>query len=118
MISRTKRGVSTAVAAFAAAAAFSMVGPVGTAFAIDRVECTPGENFLKIWSHSPTNRADSVACYANGGKTSFEGWWVDRISTGNNAVILYDANGDQVKYEPGTVQDVNPAAKITDIEIV
>ncbi|WP_243793042.1 beta/gamma crystallin domain-containing protein [Saccharopolyspora gloriosae] len=119
MLSKTKKGASTAVAALAAAAAFSMVGPAGTAFAIDKVECTPGENFLKIWSHSPTlPPQDSVDCYANGGKTEFGGWWVDRISTGNNAVILYDNNGDQTRYEPGTVKDIDPEAKINAIEIV
>ncbi|MFD8755954.1 beta/gamma crystallin domain-containing protein [Kitasatospora sp. NPDC059577] len=95
MISKTKKIVSTVTAAFAAAAAFTVAVPSGNAFAIDHIECRGGENFLKIWSHN--GGSQSVDCYANAGRTSFGDWWVDRISTGNNDLIYYDANGDSVK---------------------
>lgn len=35
---------------------------------------------------------------ANGlAETNFGNWWVDRISTGTNDLIYYDANGDSVR---------------------
>ena len=95
MIAKTKRAARSVAVAFAVAAAFSLTVPTGTAVAIDHVPCKGGENFLKIWSHSGGRQ--SVDCYANRGKTSFGGWWVDKISTGNNDLIYYDANGDSVK---------------------
>lgn len=97
MISRTKKAARSVAVAFAAAAAFTMTVPIGNAFAIDHVACRAGENFLKIWSHSGGRQ--SVDCYANRGRISFGGWWVDKISTGNNDLIYYDANGDSVKID-------------------
>ena len=97
MISNSKKAVRSLAVAFAAAATLTLGVPSGDAFAIDHVECVGGENFLKIWSHS--GGRESVDCYANGGRTDFGGWWVDRISTGNNDLIYYDANGDSVKIE-------------------
>ncbi|MEE1770150.1 beta/gamma crystallin domain-containing protein [Streptomyces sp. JV185] len=97
MISKSKRVMRSMAVAFATAAALTISMPSGNAFAIDHVQCVGGEDFLKIWSHF--DGRDSVDCYANGGKTDFGGWWVDRISTGNNDLIYYDANGDSVKIE-------------------
>ncbi|KIF74937.1 oxidoreductase [Streptomyces sp. 150FB] len=95
MISKTKRAVRSVAVAFAAAATFTMIVPTSSAYAIDHVECRGGENFLKIWSHNGGKQ--SVDCYANRGRTNFGGWWVDKISTGNNDLIYFDANGDSVK---------------------
>lgn len=97
MFSRTKKVARIAAPAAAVAALFTMIMPAGNAFAIDHVQCVGGENFLKIWSH--LDGRDSVDCYANAGRTDFGGWWVDRISTGNNDLIYYDHNGDSVKIE-------------------
>ncbi|MGW5095388.1 beta/gamma crystallin domain-containing protein [Streptomyces nodosus] len=97
MISKGKRTVGSLAMALSAAAAFTVAVPSSTAFAIDHIQCVGGENYLKIWSH--LNGRQSVDCYANAGKTDFGGWWVDRISTGNNDLIYYDANGDSVKIE-------------------
>lgn len=97
MISKSVKTMRSLAVALTAAAAFTVVMPGGAAFAIDHVQCVGGENFLKIWSH--LNGRESVDCYANSGKTDFGGWWVDRISTGNNDLIYYDANGDSVKIE-------------------
>ncbi|MEW2492472.1 beta/gamma crystallin domain-containing protein [Streptomyces nodosus] len=97
MISKGKRTVGSLAMALSAAAAFTVAVPSGTAFAINHIQCVGGENYLKIWSH--LNGRQSVDCYANAGKTDFGGWWVDRISTGNNDLIYYDANGDSVKIE-------------------
>ncbi|MEV7215190.1 beta/gamma crystallin domain-containing protein [Kitasatospora cineracea] len=97
MFSRTKRAAWSAALAFAAAAAFTVTVPSADAYAIDHVECVGGENFLKIWSH--LDGRQSVDCYANAGRTDFGGWWIDRISTGNNDLIYYDVNGDSVKIE-------------------
>jgi hypothetical protein len=86
------------VMALAAAAAFTVSAPSGTAFAIDHVPCDGNRNdLLKIKSH--LDGRDSVDCYANAGKTDFGGWWVDEISTGNNDLIYSDDNGDSVKIE-------------------
>ncbi|MFF8769425.1 beta/gamma crystallin domain-containing protein [Kitasatospora sp. NPDC015120] len=97
MIQKGLRAACSAVVAFAAAAALTLGVPGGTAYAIDHVECVGGESFLKIWSH--LDGRQSVDCYANAGRTDFEGWWVDRIYTGNNDLIYYDVNGDSVKIE-------------------
>lgn len=117
MFSKTKHRGRTVAAALAAAAAFTMMGPAGTASAIDHVTCDPGAGYLKIWSHS--NGRDSVDCYANRGKTNFGGWWVDKISTGNNDVKYYDANGDVVKIDRGrTISYPNRPPKVKAIEIL
>jgi hypothetical protein len=97
VISRIKRAARAAGVALAAAGLLTVGVPSGNAFAIDHVQCVGGENFLKIWSH--LNGRESVDCYANAGRTDFGGWWVDRISTGNNDLIYYDANGDSVRID-------------------
>ncbi|MEU3567867.1 beta/gamma crystallin domain-containing protein [Kitasatospora sp. NPDC036755] len=101
MISTTKRAVRSLAVALAAAATFTVGLPNSGAFAIDHVPCDGGRNdFLKIWSH--LDGRDSVDCYANGGRTDFGGWWVDRISTGNNDLTYDDVNGDSVRIERWT----------------
>lgn len=73
--------------------------------------------FLKIWSHFDGRQ--SVDCYANGGKADFGGWWVDRISTGNNDLIYYDANGDSMKIERWhDITFPNRPPKVVAIQIV
>ncbi|MCX4970133.1 oxidoreductase [Streptomyces sp. NBC_00654] len=117
MISKTKRIARSVAVAFAATAAVTMALPSGNAYAIDHVECRGGENFLKIWSH--LDGRSSVDCYANGGRTSFGGWWVDRISTGNNDLIYYDENGDSVRVNRWTdITFPNRPPKVKDIEII
>ncbi|MEU9098445.1 beta/gamma crystallin domain-containing protein [Streptomyces sp. NPDC048361] len=117
MVSKTKRIVRSATVAVAAAAAFTVVMPTGNAFAIDHVECRGGENFLKIWSHSGGRQ--SVDCYANKGRTDFGGWWVDRISTGNNDLIYFDANGDSVRIDRWhDITFPNRPPKVNSIEIL
>ncbi|MFF8369936.1 beta/gamma crystallin domain-containing protein [Streptomyces lydicus] len=117
MISKTKKAARSVGVAFAAAAALTLAVPTGNAFAIDHVACRGGENFLKIWSHSGGNQ--SVDCYANAGRTDFGGWWIDKISTGNNDLIYYDANGDSVKIERWhEITFPNRPPKVTAIEIL
>ncbi|MFG3526418.1 beta/gamma crystallin domain-containing protein [Streptomyces sp. NPDC047917] len=117
MISRTRNVMRTMAAALAAAAAFTLAGPVGTASAIDHVTCDPDAGFLKIWSHNGSGR-DSVDCYANRGKIDFGGWWVDQISTGNNDVKYYDANGDVVKIARNSNIKYSNVPKVNAIEIL
>ncbi|MFJ7206117.1 beta/gamma crystallin domain-containing protein [Streptomyces sp. NPDC098789] len=112
----TKRFLRSAAVAFVAAASFTLTIP-GNAYAIDHVECRGGESFLKIWSHS--GGSDSVDCYANKGRTDFGGWWVDKISTGNNDLIYYDANGDSVRINRWTeITFPNRPPKVNSIEIL
>ncbi|MFI5982339.1 beta/gamma crystallin domain-containing protein [Streptomyces sp. NPDC051555] len=112
----TKRFLRSAAVAFAAAASLTLTIP-GNAYAIDHVECRGGENFLKIWSHS--GGSNSVDCYANKGRTNFGGWWVDRISTGNNDLIYYDDNGDSVRINRWTdITFPNRPPKVNSIEIL
>ncbi|WP_424216909.1 beta/gamma crystallin domain-containing protein (plasmid) [Streptomyces sp. BI20] len=116
MISKTKRAVRSVTVAVAAAAALTMTVP-GNAFAIDHIECRGGENYLKIWSH--LDGRTSVDCYANKGRTDFGNWWVDRISTGNNDLIYYDANGDSVRVNRWTdISFPNRPPKVKSIEIL
>ncbi|MEU3064285.1 beta/gamma crystallin domain-containing protein [Streptomyces subrutilus] len=117
MMSRTKKAARSVAVAFAAAAAFTMVVP-GNAYAIDHIPCRGGEDYLKIWSHDGAGRS-SVDCYANRGRTSFGGWWIDKISTGNNDLIYYDVNGDSVKIERWhEISFPNRPPKVGDIEIL
>ncbi|MFE9422267.1 beta/gamma crystallin domain-containing protein [Kitasatospora sp. NPDC006697] len=98
MISQTKRAFGSAIVALAAAATLTVSVPSTAAYAIDHIPCVGGrDDYLKIWSH--LNGTDSVDCYANAGRTDFGGWWVDRISTGNNDLIYNDANGDSVRID-------------------
>ncbi|MFJ1581185.1 beta/gamma crystallin domain-containing protein [Streptomyces sp. NPDC088147] len=116
MISKSWR-VARALAVSLAAVTALTVSTSGNAYAIDHVECRGGENFLKIWSHSGGRQ--SVDCYANRGRTSFGGWWVDKISTGNNDLIYYDANGDSVRINRWTeISFPNRPPKVNSIEIL
>ncbi|MGW2679197.1 beta/gamma crystallin domain-containing protein [Streptomyces sp. NPDC001436] len=117
MLTTSQRLVRSAAVAFAAAASLTLTVP-GNAFAIDHVECRGGEDFLKIWSHSGDGRS-SVDCYANKGRTGFGSWWVDRISTGNNDLIYFDANGDSVRINRWTdITFPNRPPKVDSIEIL
>ncbi|MFD9597330.1 beta/gamma crystallin domain-containing protein [Kitasatospora sp. NPDC086009] len=103
--------------ALATATAFTITLPSGNAYAINHVECVGGEDFLKIWSH--LDGRQSVDCYANAGRTSFGNWWVDRISTGNNDLIYYDANGDSVRIDRWhDITFPNNPPKVKDIQIL
>lgn len=111
------RRALTVLATFAAAATITVTIPAGPAFAINEVECRAGENFLKIWSHM--SGRDRVRCFANRGKMNFGGWWVDRISTGNNDLIYSDANGDSVRINRWTdISYPNRPPKVDAIEIL
>ncbi|MFF8285185.1 beta/gamma crystallin domain-containing protein [Streptomyces albus] len=117
MTSKLQNAARTVAASLAAAAAFTLFVPTGTAAAIDHVTCNPDAGYLKIWSH--LNGRDSVDCYANRGKANFGGWWVDKISTGNNDVKYYDANGDVVKINRHKVISFpNRPPKVKAIEIL
>ncbi|MEU0283271.1 beta/gamma crystallin domain-containing protein [Streptomyces sp. NPDC006195] len=116
MISKSWRVVRALAVSLAAVTALT-VSMSGNAYAIDHVECRGGENFLKIWSHNGGRQ--SVDCYANRGRTSFGGWWVDKISTGNNDLIYYDANGDSVRINRWTeISFPNRPPKVNSIEIL
>ncbi|MEK8172309.1 beta/gamma crystallin domain-containing protein [Streptomyces sp. M19] len=117
MKSTTKKVARSTTVALAAAAALTLAVPTGNAFAIDHIPCRGGESFLKIWSHSGGRQ--SVDCYANRGRTGFGGRWVDKISTGNNDLIYYDANGDSVKIERWhEISFPNRPPKVNSIEIL
>jgi len=69
----------------AVAAASLTVATTTQASAIDQVSCSSDE-FLQISIH-PTNGNTQRRCYANAGTVGFgSGWWITRISTGNNRV--------------------------------
>lgn len=116
MISKKEKAASTVAASVLAAAAFTLTVP-GTSFAINEVKCDPNENFVKIWSH-PSNGSQSVNCYANAGMQSFDGWFIDKVETGNNTFVYHDNNGDVVQIDKGKTQSFpNRPPKVDDIEI-
>ncbi|WP_164540855.1 beta/gamma crystallin domain-containing protein [Streptomyces abyssomicinicus] len=118
MLLETKRTARTMVTALAAAAAFTMIVPTGTAFAINEVSCAEQGDFLRIQSHHSTG-LKSEDCYANAGKADFGGWWIDKISTGNNDVRLHDANGSVVTIPRHRVVSYpNRPPKVNAIEIL
>ncbi|WP_414941489.1 beta/gamma crystallin domain-containing protein [Amycolatopsis sp. cmx-11-51] len=118
MISNKKKKASRIMAVAAAAAAtFTMLVPTGTSLAIDHIPCKEGENYLKIWSH--LGGGSSVDCYANRGRINFGGWWIDRISTGNNDLVYYDSNGSDVRINRWTdISFPNRPPKVRVIEIL
>ncbi|WP_239010302.1 beta/gamma crystallin domain-containing protein [Streptomyces sp. 769] len=82
------------------------------------VERTKHPNERPIWKFGSDGR-DSVDCYANRGRTDFDEWWVDRISTGDNDLIYYDENGDSVKIERWhDITFPNRPPKVSAIEIL
>ncbi|MBD0694100.1 beta/gamma crystallin domain-containing protein [Streptomyces sp. CBMA123] len=118
MFSNAKKVVGSMAVAFAAAATLTVAVPSGSAFAIDHIPCDGSRNdFLKIWSH--LDGRDSVDCYANGGSIGFGGWWVDRISTGNNDLVYSDDNGDSVRVNRWTdISYPNHPPKVNSIRIL
>ncbi|MEU8705596.1 beta/gamma crystallin domain-containing protein [Streptomyces sp. NPDC048565] len=117
MLSKTKKTARAVVTTLAAAATFTIVMPTGTAFAINEVSCADQGAFLRIQSHHSTG-IKSEDCYANAGKVDFKGWWIDKISTGNNDVKLYDANGAVVSIPRNRVVTYpNNPPKINAVEI-
>ncbi|WP_405386287.1 oxidoreductase [Streptomyces sp. NBC_01102] len=118
MLSNTKRLARAMVTTLATAVTFSMVMPTGTAFAINEVNCAEQGEFLRIQSHHSTG-ITSNDCYANAGRTDFGGWWIDKISTGNNDVKLHDANGSVVTIPRHRVVTYpNNPPKVNAIEIL
>ncbi|MFI6348010.1 beta/gamma crystallin domain-containing protein [Streptomyces sp. NPDC050560] len=99
----------------AAAAVLGVMVPSGSAYAINKVDCGhPG--FLNIYSH--TTGVKFHRCYANAGTTSL-GEWVDKITTGNNRVKYYDANGSTRTYPKNYVITFpNNPPKVSKIQIL
>lgn len=111
-----QRGARAFLATLVAAAAVTIAGPATSAYAINEVQCKGGESFLKIYSHGG---GDQVHCYANKGKMDIGDRWVDKIETGNNDLVYYDANGDSVKIARNHVMTFpHHPPKISAIEIL
>ncbi|MER5971180.1 beta/gamma crystallin domain-containing protein [Streptomyces sp. NPDC002055] len=89
MVSGKMKAARILATGLAAAGMFTLIGPSGSA-AAEQVPCRDGENFLKIWSHGSRHNGES--CWANAGVYKIDGW-VDRVSTGNNDITMYDFNG-------------------------
>ncbi|MEU3346849.1 beta/gamma crystallin domain-containing protein [Streptomyces sp. NPDC006700] len=83
MNQRVKRVVLSALTTVVAAASLTLATTT-QASAINQVSC--GDEFLQVYIH-PTNGSTQHLCYANAGTVGFgSGWWITRISTGNNRV--------------------------------
>ncbi|EFE71981.1 MULTISPECIES: beta/gamma crystallin domain-containing protein [Streptomyces] len=84
MNQRAKRVVLSTLTTVVAAASLTLATTT-QASAIDKVPCSSGE-FLQIDIH-PTHGPTQPLCYANAGTLEFaRGWWITKISTGNNRV--------------------------------
>lgn len=95
MFSVSKKSIKRAGITAGAAALFLSLIP-GQAFAIDRVNCGPSDYF-QIWWHFETE--SGTMCFANSGTIYPRGnntIWIDKVSTGNNDVIIHDQNGTDV----------------------
>ncbi|MCO5999247.1 beta/gamma crystallin domain-containing protein [Actinoallomurus rhizosphaericola] len=97
MLSVSRKPIKRAgIIAGAAALFMSLIS--GPAFAINGVDCVSSD-FLQIWYHDGEHTYTSL-CFANAG-TIFP-WghntirWIDKVSTGNNDVIIHDDNGTEV----------------------
>lgn len=116
MLAKTKRVARSLAVTMAATAAVTISMPASQASAMSRVECIGGVGFLKVYSHSTWY--SSVDCYANAGRVPLN-TWVDRIYTGDNVVIYYDANGDSVRLERWTDTSFpNRPPRVKDIQIL
>ncbi|MGW5095459.1 beta/gamma crystallin domain-containing protein [Streptomyces nodosus] len=99
-----KKLMSTVALAGAAAAAFSVLGPIASASAMSQVTCIPDQGYLKIWAHN-SGFSSEVTCWANAGTVRWtlnNARWIDRIQTGNNDVVLSDCNGTEVRFNRWT----------------
>ncbi|HEY6796016.1 MAG TPA: beta/gamma crystallin domain-containing protein [Kineosporiaceae bacterium] len=104
----SRRTVRNLLAVTVLAAGFGAVAPATAAFAMNQVNCaTAGDEFLKVWGHvdRPAIVGGPVSfevCAANAGTMNL-GAWVDQISTGNNDIRYFDANGATVDIHRWTV---------------
>ncbi|MEV5754908.1 beta/gamma crystallin domain-containing protein [Actinoallomurus sp. NPDC052308] len=95
MVSVSRKSIKRAGIIAGAAALFMSLIP-GQAFAISQVPCNSSD-YLQIWFHDGSGSA--TACYANAGLTYIWGnntVWIDKVSTGNNNVVIHDDNGTDV----------------------
>jgi len=87
------------------------------ALAVDAVACGDRTDLLKIWFHYAQGDEHRVACYANAGEFPFNNW-VDGVSTGNNRVVLHDANGENITLEKWTDYRRSSAMGMTSLTIL
>lgn len=98
----TRRMPIKRIGIIAGAAALLMSLTPGQAFASSNINipsnvpCGPSD-YLQIWFHDDSGSHDQ--CWANAGV--FYPWtgktiWLDKISTGNNDVVIHDDNGTDV----------------------
>ncbi|MCO5999989.1 beta/gamma crystallin domain-containing protein [Actinoallomurus rhizosphaericola] len=69
----------------------------GQAFATDVVSCGRTD-YLQLWYHDGSGYSDTM-CFANAGTIypwQGQARWIDKVSTGNNDVVIHDDNGTDV----------------------
>lgn len=101
MRSGFKKFAKASVATVVGAVAAVFLLPAGNAYAADKVGCDGRDDLLHLWAHETTG-AITVSwddCWANRGIVrlthnpgSVERTWLDKVSTGNNDVTLYDCD--------------------------
>jgi hypothetical protein len=84
-----KRAVLTALTSLALTASLTVVATT-PAYAINETPCAGRNDLLRTTIHGILESSEDY-CYANAGETHFvrSGWWITRISTGNNRVQWY-----------------------------
>lgn len=92
-----KKNIAKAAVTAAAASVVAVAVPAGNAAATNNTECTSAD-LLQI------NSGRGAFCFANGGDalTDFQIDKVTNVSTGNNAVVLRDTNGQEYSLRKGT----------------
>lgn len=118
-MSLTKKTVWSSAMAIAAATALSIAVPVGSAYAIDKVRCLDdAAGYLVVEGHGELGGGTYTECFANAGTHDYgPSIWVTRITTGGNAVIVYDVNGSKFSLNKWTVYKPTNATHVDAIQI-
>lgn len=124
-IRKTTRRVF-ALALLTLAAGFSIATPANAAPALNQTPCGTRTDLLHVWGHISGQpiivgpNGPFEVCYANGGAAYLGDYaWIDQVSTGNNDIIMHDANGTDIGISRWTVRTYpNRPPHITAISII
>ena len=93
------------------ATGFSVATPANAAPALNQTPCGNRTDLLHVWGHISGRpiivggNGPFEVCYANGGAAVLgDNAWIDQVSTGNNNIIMHDANGDDIGISRWTVR--------------
>ena len=107
------------------ATGLSVATPANASTAINQTPCGNRGDLLHVWGHISGRpliegpNGPFEVCYANGGDAQLGNHaWIDQVSTGNNDILMHDANGDNVLLFRLNFRTYSQAKHITFIKII